>query len=339
MIGTFSIANGPGKRTISYGDKKEWVAVTAGDGSYVSEANVEFGSTKCHVLIGRYCSIGHRVIFEVGLNHDYHCVTTYPFEDFERNDPEAINHAYSVNRCQIIIGNDVWIGCDVTIMGGVRIGNGAVIGAGAVVAKDVPPYAIVVGNPARVIKYRFESDVIQCLQKIKWWYWPSEEIKKKYPLMKNVTKFLAKSKDFHFDESNDETIQALKALKADGYHIYYIYADFQMPDAVWRNVLTEYLKKYSDTSKVLLVLEVTGEKCDEYVADMSKMVDSRGDDAPIVLTHKTNNVISPELLHLVDTFITTKDEPSSVVVDFLSDSDTKIVYGMDFGGHIFDLYS
>ncbi|MBE6105122.1 glycosyltransferase [Anaerovibrio lipolyticus] len=337
MIDKFSLAHGPGTRKVTMGkDEQEKVFVTVGDESYVVDASIEFGSAKCHVLIGRYCSIAHRVTFEVGLNHDYHYATTYPFDDFKKNDPMNANNAHEVNRNQIIIGNDVWIGCDVIIMGGVHIGNGAVIGAGAVVAKDVPAYSVVVGNPARVIKYRFESDVIEKLQKIKWWYWPAEEIKAKYPLMKNVERFLDECKNIHFGENEDETVQTLKLLKADGYYIYYMLADYQKSDSIWENVLVEYLKSFTEDNKVIFVVETTGDDGDKIDQEIAGILDARGLDAPVVVAHKSNNGISIGLLRLVDTFITTKDEASSVVVDFMSTMDGEIIYGMDYGGHIFD---
>ena len=80
---------------------------------------------------------------------------------------------------KVSIGNDVWIGCNAIIKKGIKIGNGAVIGAGSVVTKDVPAYAIVVGNPGKIIKYRFEDSIIKELKEIKWWNWSIEEITKK----------------------------------------------------------------------------------------------------------------------------------------------------------------
>ena len=80
------------------------------------------------------------------------------------------------NRRDIVIGNDVWIGYEAVIMSGVTIGDGAIIGTRAVVTKDVPPYAIVGGSPARVLKKRFSDDIIDKLLKIKWWNWPVEKI-------------------------------------------------------------------------------------------------------------------------------------------------------------------
>jgi serine acetyltransferase len=96
----------------------------------------------------------------------------------------------------IIIGNDVWIGAKSTIMSGVKIGDGAVIGSGSVVAKDVPPYAIVVGNPAKVIKYRFDEQQIENLLEIAWWNWPEHKIKEEAMLLwsKDINYFIDKHK-------------------------------------------------------------------------------------------------------------------------------------------------
>lgn len=154
------------------------VGVTLGEGSYLVQGSLEFGGYQCHVLIGKYSSIAHEIKFIAGLNHDSSSASTYPFQEVFEGvfDKNAELHP-QCNHCQIIIGNDVWIGAYATIMGGVKIGNGVVIGAGAVVAKDVPPYAVVVGNPAKVIKYRFDEATIEWLQKLRWWNWTSEKNK------------------------------------------------------------------------------------------------------------------------------------------------------------------
>lgn len=89
------------------------------------------------------------------------------------------------------VGNDVWIGTDVLVVCGnkkLKIGNGAVIGAGSVVTKDVPPFAVVAGNPARVIKYRFSREVIQKLEELKWWDWPASELRKRLEELNEVCK-------------------------------------------------------------------------------------------------------------------------------------------------------
>ena len=93
---------------------------------------------------------------------------------------------------QAIIGHDVWIGQSVTIMGGVKIGNGAVVASNATVTKDVPPYSIVAGLPARVIKYRFEQEIIRKLQAIRWWNWKYEEILMNLGLLNDPNAFVEK---------------------------------------------------------------------------------------------------------------------------------------------------
>jgi acetyltransferase-like isoleucine patch superfamily enzyme len=120
------------------------------------------------VTIGAYCSIGDNVEFLLGANHDTSRISTYPFHRADRVEDL---------RGSIRIGNDVWIGKNVTILEGVTIGDGAVVGANAVVARDVRPYAIVVGNPAHEIRRRFADEEIDELQRIAWWSWPEAEVR------------------------------------------------------------------------------------------------------------------------------------------------------------------
>lgn len=112
------------------------------------------------LIIGNYCSIASSAIFMVGGGHNYKLMSTYPFKKYYENIDE------SIDKGDTYISDDVWIGERATIMGGVHIGQGAVVAAGAVVTKDVPPYAIVGGVPAKVIKYRFEPDMIEELLKV-----------------------------------------------------------------------------------------------------------------------------------------------------------------------------
>ena len=132
------------------------------------------------LVIGKFCSIacGARFLF-TSANHTLRSLSTYPFPLFFEEwglDKKNITAAWD-NRGDIIIGNDVWIGYEAVILSGVTIGDGAVIGARAVVTKDVPPYTIVGGVPAKVIRKRFSDEVISTLLKVKWWDWPVEQIK------------------------------------------------------------------------------------------------------------------------------------------------------------------
>lgn len=95
---------------------------------------------------------------------------------------------------KVEIGNDVWLGHNVTVMGNVTIGDGAVIGSGSIVTKDIPPFAIAVGNPAKVIKYRFDEKTIETLKEIAWWDWDNEKIKSAIDDFKDITLFIQKHK-------------------------------------------------------------------------------------------------------------------------------------------------
>jgi len=131
------------------------------------------------LIIGKFCSIacGAKFLFN-SANHTLSSLSTYPFPlFFEEWGLEKRNVAASWdNKGDIVIGNDVWIGYEAVIMAGVTIGDGAIIGARAVVTKDVPPYTVVGGIPAKPIKKRYPEETIAALSELKWWDWPEERI-------------------------------------------------------------------------------------------------------------------------------------------------------------------
>ena len=133
------------------------------------------------LVIGKFCSIacGAKFLFN-SANHTLSSLSTYPFPIFFKEwdlDIQNITDAWD-NKGDIVIGNDVWIGYEAVILAGVSIGDGAVIGARAVVTKDVPPYTIVGGVPAKPIRRRFPDETIASLQKLRWWDWPEEKIQR-----------------------------------------------------------------------------------------------------------------------------------------------------------------
>jgi len=140
------------------------------------------------LIIGKFCSIacGAKFLFN-GANHRLGSLSTYPFPVFAAgwDLPVPVTDAWD-NKGDIVVGNDVWIGFEAVIMAGVTIGDGAIIGSRAVVTKDVEPYAIVGGVPARLIRKRFPEEQIQKLLKLKWWDWSEEKIRQYIgPLMNN----------------------------------------------------------------------------------------------------------------------------------------------------------
>lgn len=135
--------------------------VTVGRGTYGKLNVVGFGGSEENVTIGNYCSIAEGVYFLLGGEHACNHISTFPFKNWYCD-----KSGESISKGEITVDDDVWIGWGATILSGVHIGQGAVVAAGAVVTTDVPPYAIVGGVPAKVIKYRFSDEIIQELLKV-----------------------------------------------------------------------------------------------------------------------------------------------------------------------------
>jgi acetyltransferase-like isoleucine patch superfamily enzyme len=131
--------------------------------------------------VGAFCSIAEGVQIFLGGEHRTDWVTTYPFIDFWKAALDIKGHPKT--KGDVVIGNDVWIGQEALILSGVNIADGAVIGARSVVCSDVPPYHIVAGNPARIIKARFDPNTIQRLSATHWWDWEDARIEQAIPLM------------------------------------------------------------------------------------------------------------------------------------------------------------
>ncbi len=141
--------------------------------------------------IGSFCSISSGVNILLGGEHTSDWITTYPFSEIF---PEY-ERPKKVTKGDVVIGNDVWIGMNALILSGVCIGDGAIIGAGAVVTKNVAPYSVVAGIPAREIKKRYEPETIEKLLKLKWWNWSIKRIKENLDLLLSdkIDEFIAKN--------------------------------------------------------------------------------------------------------------------------------------------------
>ncbi|MDQ0205143.1 CatB-related O-acetyltransferase [Pectinatus haikarae] len=333
MISEINYANFDSSVRKLYVGENQQTLVTLGPGSYLVNGSFEYGSPKAHLLIGRYSSLGHRLVFEIGLNHNYKKVSSYPFGDLAVKDGTGtVNHEFAANHYQIIIGSDVWIGCDVMILGGVHIGNGAVIGAGSVVAGDIPPYAIAVGNPAKVIKYRFSQNIIERLQTIKWWYWDVVKIKNNLSLMETPQNFI----DQFYNDNTDvfrerDIILQLQQMKKEGYMLYYLVADFEetlIP--VWKNVLIKYLRQFTARDKIALIFEFY--KHDSHAKEIQVVNDlivANGYDTPLILSHYGEKIFSLEIMKNVDFFITSKEDIASICADYANDYKKNLIYGLD----------
>lgn len=171
-------------------------------------SNINLGCNIHNTKIGRYCSMGPRVNIIIGRHPTNKIVSINPiFYSMKKQNGftfatsqifNEFKYADEINKISVIVGNDVWIGSDANILEGVVIGDGAVIAAGSVVTKNVPPYAIVGGVPAKILKYRFEENEIKELLRIKWWDWEMNKLKETSNLFCDINLFLEK-----YGEKND----------------------------------------------------------------------------------------------------------------------------------------
>lgn len=160
--------------------------VELGDYSYVAKnSNI----TNC--TIGKFCSIGPNFCCGLGI-HPTNGISTSPmfYSTSHVNGASLVKENTAVETKHTTIGNDVFIGANVTVLDGVTIGDGAVIGAGAVVSKDIPPYAIAVGCPIRIIKYRMTEEQIAAMQRIRWWNWEDDRLQEVEKMFEDIDGFI-----------------------------------------------------------------------------------------------------------------------------------------------------
>jgi len=145
------------------------------------------------LTIGSYTSVAAGVKVFLGGEQRVEWVTTYPFNVLWESAKQYKGHPKT--KGNVVIGSDVWIGTEALILSGVTIGDGAVVGARAVVTRDIAPYAVVAGNPARVVKFRFDEEIIERLLALKWWDWSRAQIERAMPEMLNqeIALFLEKA--------------------------------------------------------------------------------------------------------------------------------------------------
>lgn len=316
--------------------------ITFGAHSY-GEINLEIGGeAPVNILVGRFSSIASGLTVKTGLNHLYkNTVTTYPFD--------AISHEFLAygktyeeiprsrrldNQYQVIIGNDVWLGSQVTILGGVNIGSGAIIGANSLVAKDIPPYAIAVGNPARVVKYRFNEEQIKKFMAIKWWNWDIDKVCANVHKMYDVEKFLAEHYKPEIENVHEDDIgKEVEKYRERGHKVYTFIADFRSPYSVWRRVLRGLYSSNVQNAVMLFFmgLGVTDKDVNElknFPSTIEKITTR-----PVVkcIAPVNGKIFSEYALKHSDYFITTREMITSECIDLLYNTDVKILSPLNDG--------
>ena len=315
---------------------KEFVIMTVGDCTYAVEFSYWAPTPSTHIMIGKYCALARQLIFNIGRNQPYKNATIYPLDEIKISPRIKINLPTYRNPRQIIIGHDVWVGQGAMIMGGVKIGNGAVIGARAVVAKDIPPYAIAVGNPARVIKYRFDEETIRKFLAIKWWNWDLEKIAENAQLMTDVEKFV----NTHYSPElenfpEDDLSRVLDNFINGGGYVYQFISDFRAAHPLWIKVVREFCQ--SDFENKLLIIYLGRDATDEDFKALATEVNRFGNDARknILFIGTGEKNFSPAALRKGTHFITTREMVTLEALDYLWDTNVKIISGLDdkiFGG-------
>lgn len=208
------------------------------------------------VYIGAFCPISNQVMLFPDMDHDYRSVS------MSGQLPDLIPSSSRKRRKgSIIIQDDVWIGYGVTVMGGVTIHNGAVIAANSTVTKDVPPYAIVAGNPARVIKYRFDPDTVERLQKIQWWYWDEQTIKERGEWFKRPPEEFAKQFDVSAKEGLLSSRRRLDDVQLEGIardNLYLAFSDLGSPHSILQKVIEAFALTHSENDCLVVSVPKDG---------------------------------------------------------------------------------
>lgn len=337
--------------------------LTLGTASFINGANWKFRSGSDafesvftpHTLIGRFCNLSWNLKFLIGFNHIYqNSVSPYSFQSAKvlrkiaarirdkKDMPDLTpchNNLSRNNHYQIILGNDIWMGCGVTIVGGVKIGSGAIIGANSMITKDIPPYAIVGGNPARVIKYRFDEETIKKLMAIKWWNWDIKKILANAYLMDNIEEFLEKHYSPELEKIPENNITAkeleLKKFIAEDRKVYSFVGDFHAPLPLWRRIVSGFCKSTLSDAALVIYLDkdCTANDIREFQR-FSIECGITGKKTIHGISAKKNGVFSPNIFRNSTHFITTREMVSLECIDCLWDTDVKIVSALDDG--IFD---
>ena len=314
-------------------------ALTIGACSYLCGAAlkcVDYSRYLPHILIGRFSSLAGNITFFAGQNHEYKNVaTTFPFDAFDvvkkicvaANVSELNYFPHEKrfdNHYQIIIGHDVWIGNGAQIISGVKIGSGAIVGTNSVVTKDVPPYAIAAGNPARIIRYRFDAETVEKFMALKWWNWSVKKIYKNLPLIHDTEKFLAKHlPQVPAEDFDAEIFAEINSKLERGWNVFQFVADFRAAQPLWKKVIREFSK--SNFEKTLLVIW-TGrgkvpEKLDEILADAGSHV--------LKIPATGRKIFQPKILRAATHFITTREMSTLECLDWLYGSNVKIISALD----------
>ena len=308
--------------------------VRLGRGSYIVDGTVEHdNAVVASILVGHYSSIAGDIKFCLGQDHPMSSLSTYRAEVIGFSEDEwakwieaDMSREWCEPKSQIIIGHDAWIGRGCTIMGGIHIGNGACVAAGAVVTKDVPPYALVGGIPAKVIRYRFPEETIERLQRIKWWYWPKEKIRPTITSIKTRVQVEQFAKE-HDVSALPQRNEQLDSYRQQGYRIFYFKPGSE-GERLLPHVLEEFYESFAEGDKNCLIVEITKQE-QEYRAMLDAASKGLGRGKIILPAFTAPGGIPINLLQAADFLITNRDFSSVIYGDYVSDFGARFLYAFE----------
>lgn len=295
--------------------------------SYIVSATIQSGldldiESKRHCLaIGKMCALADSITFLIDLNHNFRSVVQgVPAFLYHTN----INH-FSKRKGTIILQNDVWVGHGATSMSGVTLHNGCVIAANAVVTKDVPPYTIVGGNPAKVLDYRFDKDTINGLQKIAWWDWPLQvQFERKddftLPAPLFVEKYLPKTS---FTKTKQHSLIAYPEKNT-----VLLIPDVNSPHPLYPKILEQYFGKDRPCSELLIYLPEE-DFIENNIAKINSFIQQH-ENCDSYVSLQTGITLDEHLLfQCADFYITTRDRKTVHRTCLADLYNAKILYGTD----------
>lgn len=321
-------------------DGENFQIACVGRASYIVNgrinSGVDFTISKGYAVhnlqIGQFCSIAQGVEFTMGLGHNYYKLATGVSDLFSENEEIASKSNYR-EKGQILIQNDVWIGNNVTVMSGVVIGNGVVVAANSHVVNDIPPYAVVGGNPAKIIKYRFDDEIIKKLLIIKWWNWSDEKIKANNTFfkIKSVHEFCEMFYDKALEVENRIVNVEISKLE----HTFLYFVDFEEKYGVWENVIREFSIKFKEKDNYLLIIYID----DKFAIKNRQLVDLLYQFINEVLTNQNakcsisvcidSKINERAVFKNVEYFITNRSKSTIIHSEYAYENDVKIIAGVD----------
>ena len=309
-------------------------------GSYVVDMDFTSGTLKCRdigchcVHIGKYTSIANDFKIIVDMNHDYHSLWQGVVPELAL--PEEGRHGNGqtfrriIRKGQVLIGNDVWIGDDVTILGGVRIGDGAVIAAGAVVVKDVPPYAIVGGNPAKIIKYRFPEETVERLRRIAWWDWDGKKIHECREDMYGEVEDFAIKYDLTMQTLPRKSGQYIERLGKPDTPVFVYFMDFDDDYPVYKHVITSFLRKYPNAeAELVLCYNAQSEEDTHKIQELISILEKQTCMNALVNVYGISVSDEEGIMSEADYYITNRDCRTLGRVAYADRYQVKILSGVD----------